>query len=69
SKRANPKCVIYIVPPFNPAVGGNALNRGGAGFMGPVFKNGIFKLSEAEIITLEGTGLGTLFEPQRENSG
>ncbi|MFA5105747.1 MAG: metallophosphoesterase [Candidatus Micrarchaeia archaeon] len=63
--RANRRCAAYIVPPFNPALGGQALNRRGAAMMGPAFKNGIFKLSGAEIIMLEGASLGALFEAKK----
>ncbi len=81
--RANKNCVLYIIPPFNPALGGRALNRQNAkmitgkserdlqplgkntNMIGPVFKNGMFKLSEAEIIMLEGVGIGALFEVSR----
>lgn len=63
--KANKDCRVYIVPPFNQALGGQALNRQGAAMMGPAFKNGIFKLSGAEIIMLEGASLGALFEAKK----
>ncbi len=66
---ANRSCRLYIAPPFNPALGGRVLNRRGAAMMGPVFKNGIFKLSEAEIIMLEGASLGALFEASKGETG
>lgn len=56
---ANPGIGLVVMPAFNPLLGGVFLNRPGAGFSGPVFGSGIFKLAGGQIFLLDGVGLGS----------
>ncbi|MEW6328856.1 MAG: metallophosphoesterase [Candidatus Micrarchaeota archaeon] len=60
---ANLKMKVIIMPAFNELVGGAVLNRArGAreGLLGPLLKNEIFKLDDAQVFLLSGVPLGKI---------
>ncbi len=61
--RANLKMKVIIMPAFNELVGGAVLNRArGAreSLLGPLLKNEIFKLDDAQVFLLSGVPLGKI---------
>lgn len=52
-KRSN----VYVLPAFNPLVGGIAVNRRDK-FLGPMFKNGCIDIGGGDVYLLDGTWLG-----------
>ncbi len=50
----------FLVPAFNPLLGGVALNRPGQDPLGPLLENDLVDLEQGRAFTLDGVDLGTL---------
>ncbi len=50
----------FLVPAFNPLLGGVALNRPDQDPLGPLLENGLVDLDQGRAFTLDGVDLGTL---------
>ena len=58
-KSFNKKIELVLMPAFNPLVG-SAINIDEKQHLGPLFNNNLFKLDDALVFRLDGTGLGKI---------
>ncbi|MEM3555804.1 MAG: metallophosphoesterase [Candidatus Micrarchaeia archaeon] len=61
-KEFNRKMKFVVMPAFSELVGGMVFNSANRKLLGPMFRNEMFKLDEAEITLLSGVKLGKLKE-------